>query len=128
VLPLLLVAVLWWADRVAGPLGRATTALLGAVGVISTAALLIDGWARELTWVTGFQQVDDPLYAWARLLLPDYQGALAARDWLLHAAWIAVLAGLAVAGWRQGADRPAARRTPSTTATPDDRSDLLTHA
>ena len=45
VLPLLLVAVLWWADRVAGPLGRAAAALLGAVGLVATAALLVDGWA-----------------------------------------------------------------------------------
>ena len=40
VLPLLLVAVLWWADRVAGPLGRAAAALLGLVGLAATAALL----------------------------------------------------------------------------------------
>ena len=130
VLPLLLVAVLWWADRAAGPLGRAATALLGTVGLVSTAALLVDGWARELTWVTGFEQVDDPLYSWARLLLPDYRGALTSRDWLLHAAWIAVLAGLVVVGWRHGADRPASRRTPSTAAPPtgDDRTSQLTPA
>ena len=128
VLPLLLVAVLWWADRVAGPLGRAAAALLGAVGLVSTAALLVDGWARELTWVSGFQQVDDPLYAWARLLLPDYRGELTSRDWLLHAAWIAVLAGLALAGWRQGAGAAPAGRTPPTTAAdPTDRTDRTDH-
>ena len=131
VLPLLLVAVLWWADRVAGPLGRAAAALLGAVGLVSTTALLVDGWARELTWVSGFQQVDDPLYSWSRALLPDYRGDLAARDWLLHAAWIAVLAGLALVGWRQGAGAAPSGRTPSTTpadADPTDRTDHLTPA
>ena len=62
--------------------------------------------------MTGFQQVDDPLYSWARLLLPDYRGASPRATGCCHAAWIAVLAGLAVVGWRQGADRPASRRTP----------------
>ena len=117
VLPLLLVALLWWADRVAGPLGRAAAALLGLVGLAATAALLVDGWAREITWVSGFELVDDPLYSWARVLLPDYRGDLAAGDWLRHAAWIAVLAALALVGWRQGEDRPASRRTPDPTGT-----------
>ena len=125
VLPLLLVALLWWADRVAGPLGRAAAALLGAVGLAATAALLVDGWAREITWVSGFELVDDPLYSWARVLLPDYRGDLAAGDWLRHAAWIAVLAALALVGWRQGGSRPVSRRTASdgTTPQPDDPDD-----
>ena len=126
VLPLLLVALLWWADRVAGPLGRATAALLGLVGLAATAALLLDGWAREITWVSGFELVDDPLYSWARVLLPDYRGDLAAGDWLRHAIWIAVLAALALVGWRQGGDRPASGRTPDETATvttPEDPND-----
>jgi len=117
VLPLLLLALLWWADRVAGPLGRAAAALLGLVGLAATAALLVDGWAREITWVSGFELVDDPLYSWARVLLPDYRGDLAAGDWLRHAGWVAVLAGLALVGWRQGADRPAFGRTPDPTPT-----------
>ena len=134
VLPLLLVALLWWADRVAGPLGRAAAALLGLVGLAATSALLVDGWAREITWVSGFELVDDPLYSWARVLLPDYRGDLAAGDWLRHAAWIAALAALALVGWRQGADRPASRRTPdptgSTTSDPNEPADrpALTHA
>jgi hypothetical protein len=122
VLPLLLVALLWWIDRSAGPLGRAAAALLGVVGLASTAALLVDGWGREITWVSGFELVDDPLYAWARVLLPDYRGDLATGDWLRHAAWILVVAALALVGWRQGAGGPARGRTPDSipTATPDD--------
>jgi hypothetical protein len=125
VLPLLLVALLWWADQVAGPLGRAVGALLGLVGLAATAALLVDGWAREITWVSGFELVDDPLYSWARVLLPDYRGDLAAGDWLRHAAWIALLAALALVGWRQGGSRPASGRTTSdgTTPHPDDPDD-----
>jgi hypothetical protein len=122
VLPLLVVVLLWWADRVAGHLGRAAAALLGLVGLAATAALLVDGWARDITWVSGFELVDDPLYSWARVLLPDYRGDLAAGDWVRHGAWIAVLAALALVGWRQGGDRPAPGRTAATTgtATPDD--------
>lgn len=105
VLPLVLVALLWWLGRVAGPLARAAAAALGAVGVVATAALLVDGWARELTWVTGFQRVDDPLYSWARVLLPDYRD-MTAGMWVRHAAWLAVLGALAVAGWRQARVHP----------------------
>ncbi|MGH8895418.1 MAG: hypothetical protein ACRDWY_19240, partial [Actinomycetes bacterium] len=74
--------------------------VLGAVGVVATAALLIDGWARELTWVTGFQGVDDPLYSWIRPLLPDYRD-MTAGGWIRHGLWLALLTVLAVAGWRQ---------------------------
>jgi len=120
VLPLLLVALLWWADRVAGPLVRAAAALLGLVGLAATAALLVDGWAREITWVSGFELVDDPLYSWARVLLPDYRGDLAVGDWLRHAGWIVALAALALVGWQQGADRPARGRTTSGSTATDD--------
>ncbi len=105
VLPLLLVALLWWLHAVAGPLARATAAVLGAAGLVATVALLVDGWAGEITWVTGFEQVDDPLYSWARLLLPDYRD-LTVAGWVRHAAWILVLSGLAVAGWHQARVRP----------------------
>jgi hypothetical protein len=106
VLPLLLIAVLWWADRVAGPLGRAVAAVLAGLGVLATSTLLLDGLAGQLTWVTGFQDVDNPVYRWSRVLLPDYRNPGAAM-WSLHALWIAVLCVLAVAGWRQA-------RTPRT--------------
>jgi hypothetical protein len=120
VLPLVVVATLWWAGHLAGPLQRALAALLGAVGVVATAALLVDGWARELTWVTDFEQVDDPLYAWARFLLPDYRDPTPGM-WVRHVAWVALVASLAALGWRQGRRRPAgADRTPrsSTPETP----------
>jgi hypothetical protein len=105
VLPLLVVAALWWLDAVAGPRLRLAAAGLGLAGLVATATLLIDGWARELTWVTGFEQVDNPLYAGWRLLLPDYR-ALDAGGWTRHVAWLLVLGLLAVTGWRSA--RPAA--------------------
>jgi hypothetical protein len=100
VLPLLLIAVLWWTDRVAGPLGRAAAAVLGGVGVLAMVTLLVGGLSGDLTWVTGFEDVHDPVYSWSRVLLPDYRDPGTAM-WVLHGLWIAALCLLAVCGWRQ---------------------------
>lgn len=100
VLPLAALALLWWADHVGGRTSRLLAGALAGLGVLATATLLVDGWTRELTWVSGFQDVDNPLYAVLRLLLPDYR-ELTAADWARHAAWLGALAGLAVTGWRQ---------------------------
>jgi len=100
VLPLLLIAVLWWVDQVAGPRLRALAAVLAGLGVLATATLLLDGLSGQLTWVTGFEDVDNPIYSWSRVLLPDYRHPGTAM-WVLHCLWIAALCVLAVAGWRQ---------------------------
>jgi hypothetical protein len=107
VLPLAVLILLWWLARV----GRTTLAIAaaaGLAGVIAYAALLLDGWAGKLTWVVGFEAVDDPIYQAWRVLLPDYRGAGPAL-WVRHAAWLAAVAALAWWGWRscQG-PRPAA--------------------
>jgi hypothetical protein len=117
VLPLVLVAILWWAQTLAGARARVAAAVAAGVGLVATGALLVDGWARQLTWVTGFEEVDDPLYAVARPLLPDYRDPSAGM-WVRHGAWVAVIALLALVGWRQG--RPASSPAPDTrTTTPD---------
>jgi hypothetical protein len=118
VLPLVLVATLWWAGHLAGPLQRALAGVLAAAGVVATAALLVDGRARELTWVSGFESVDDPLYAWARVLLPDYREPSTGM-WLRHGMWVVVAVALAVLGWRQGARRPAATDRSHDPSAPD---------
>ena len=100
VLPLLLIAILWWTDRVAGPLARALAAVLGGVGVLAMVTLLVDGLSGDLTWVTGFEDVHNPIYRWSRLLLPDYRHPGTAM-WVRHGLWIAALCLLAVIGWRQ---------------------------
>lgn len=100
VLPLAAVALLWWAEHLAGRAWRPLALALAGLGVLATATLLVDGWARELTWVSGFQAVDDPAYALLRRLLPDYR-AMASGDWARHLAWIGALAGLSATGWRQ---------------------------
>jgi hypothetical protein len=95
VLPLGVIAILWWLGRL-GPVARAAAAALGAAGVLTYAALLADGYARRITWVSRFTDVDAPAYRAVRPLLPDYRG-----DYLvLHLAWAALLVALLIAGWR----------------------------
>lgn len=95
VLPLALLIILCWLQD-AGRRARIAAAGLGAVGVITYAGLLIDGYAREITWVSRFEQVDAPFYQLLRPILPDYRGDF----WPLHLAWIAALIGVAALTWR----------------------------
>jgi len=110
VLPLALVAVLAWlaGPARAGPtlagarrrtVALAAAVVLAAVGVLALAALLVDGWTRQLTWVVGFEGVDDPVYQAWRGLLPDYR-ADGPGMWARHVAWAGVLLALLAAGWR----------------------------
>jgi len=121
ILPLVLLAVLWWLAHVAGPRLRLLSAGLGAAGVITYLTLLIDGWAGQLTWVTGFQGVDNPLYALMRRVLPDYSTA-GLGFWLGHGAWILLTATIAVAAWRQ------ARPTSPASVPPQPGERTLTYA
>ncbi len=98
VLPLALVAVLWWLAG-QGSRVRLVGAALAAVGIAGYAALLVDGRAGELTWVIGFEQVDDPVHQALADLLPDYRSD-GAGLWLRHAGALVVLAVLAAVGWR----------------------------
>jgi len=95
VLPLALLLVLWWLQR-SSPVVRRVALGLGLVGVFSYATLLVDGYQREITWVTGFQRVDNPVYSMIRYALPDYRGDF----WPLHIAWIVAFAALLIAGYR----------------------------
>ncbi|HLZ36612.1 MAG TPA: hypothetical protein VKP64_02390 [Mycobacteriales bacterium] len=96
VLPLAVLAVLVWLARVPRPL-LAGAAVLAGAGVASYAALVADGSAGLLTWVSGFERVHAPAYAALRPLLPDYTGGWSPALWVRHGAW---LAALALAGWR----------------------------
>ncbi|MGH8869365.1 MAG: hypothetical protein ACRDYU_15400 [Actinomycetes bacterium] len=111
-----------WARRL-----RVFAGALAVAGVVTMLALLVDGWAREITWVVGFENVDDPLYAARRVLLPDYRGD-GLGLWARHVAWtIGVLACAALA-WRSTAtsrepppDRPLPVPTPEPLTSPDRR-------
>ena len=98
VLPLAVVAALWWIGRMS-PRAQRLALVLGAVGVIHLGALLLDGWAREITWVVGFEGVDDPVYQALRLIFPDYR-AQGPGFWPLHIGWVAAVLVLLVLGAR----------------------------
>lgn len=70
-LPFAVVAVLWWLART-GAATRWVVAGAAVLGLWSTGALLVDGLARELTWVVDFGTVDHPGYQLWRRLLPDH--------------------------------------------------------
>jgi hypothetical protein len=71
----------------------------GLLGLWSYGWLVYAGVRQELTWVVDFMTVRDPWYrAWSAVL-PAYRFP-ATGVWLRHAAWIVVLAGAAVLGWR----------------------------
>lgn len=99
VLPLIVIAIAWSLDTYAGRGVRLIAGGLAAAGLLSTSWLLADGWARELTWVSGFQEVGNPVYQVWRVVLPDYR-ELTAVGWLLHVGWVAALLALAGLGWR----------------------------
>ncbi len=108
ILPILVVLVLWWLDRSALPV-RAGAVALGALGVLALSALLIGGHRGEVRWVNGFYAAGGPLRRAFGVLLPEYRAPGDAGVWPRHAAWLAVFAVLAVAGWL-GARRVSARR------------------
>lgn len=101
VLPLAVLAVLVWvtAERRTRPAVPAVGLVLALCGVVTFVALLVDGWAGEITWVVGFADVSDPLYALRSLLLPDYRDVGVAM-WVGHTLWVVALAAAAAYGWR----------------------------
>jgi hypothetical protein len=121
VLPLAALAVAWWAGQAARPTGgagRATgdaghptggtsrpgraaaVAVAGMVGVAAYAWLLADGLAGRITWAVDFFRTGDPAYRIWRLVLPDYL-SVTRTTWVLHAAWLVVVATWAAAAWRR---------------------------
>ncbi|MGQ0630655.1 MAG: hypothetical protein ACT4P1_06395 [Sporichthyaceae bacterium] len=109
ILPLLVVVIAWWLARCARPV-LIGAALLGAAGTTAMASLLIDGWAERITWVSGFPEVNNPLYQGWRFLLPPYRGGVGGAEvWVRHGVWIAVL----VAAVGLALTRPTAPSSPT---------------
>jgi hypothetical protein len=104
VLPLAVVATLWWVDRLR-PRWQAACAGVGVLGVAVYARVLAAGWSRATTWV---RAPDDtrlhPLLWW---LLPDDR-VLAPTDYLRLTLW--TLAALLVAAAVILSARPRERR------------------
>jgi hypothetical protein len=101
VLPAAVLALAMWAR------GRwvVVTGMAGLIGAVNFACLVAAGIPRRLTWVVDFYQVAAP-YRLLRPLLPDGL-TVTPVTWVLHAVWAALLAGLAVAGWRSARRDPA---------------------
>jgi hypothetical protein len=103
VLPLGVVAVAVAVERL-----RAARLALGvgtAAGAVTWVWSTVDAIARRRVLVVDFDRTANPaVRVWQRLL-PDGQSAGTADDWRLAAA-SAVVAALAVAGWRAAGRRP----------------------
>lgn len=111
VLPAAVVALAWWAAH--GTRRLALVTATGVLGVAGYAFLVTEGLLGRLTWVVDFFDTAFPWYRLWRLALPDYLD-ITAGTWLRHGAWLAVVAALAVWGWRGGVTaRPARPRTSS---------------
>jgi hypothetical protein len=104
VLPLAALAVLWWIGRVV-PRLQPLALVAAAAGLVHLAALLVDGWFGDFTWVASFEVADDPLYRLLRPIFPDYR-VPGPGFWPLHLAWVAIVVALLVVGART-ARRPA---------------------
>jgi hypothetical protein len=104
VLPLAALAVLWWIGRVV-PRWQPVVLVAAAAGLVHLAALLVDGWFGDFTWVASFEAADDPLYLLLRPIFPDYR-VQGPQFWPLHLAWVAIVVVLLVVGART-ARRPA---------------------
>lgn len=114
VLPLALLALLWWLHQQGRGI-RVLAAILALTGVVTYGWLLADGFARRITWVSGFQETGAPPYRLLRPLLPDY---LSGSYRVGHVVWAVVLTGLALAGWwwaarHRGRPEGVAAETPS---------------
>lgn len=109
VLPLAVLAIVWWLHSLAGPARRvifAGAGVLAAVGLAVYARLLVGGWSGALHWVNVPDGTGQALTT-ARGLLPDYRED-GASTWVLHALWVVLLGALTVAGWWTARPRPGA--------------------
>ncbi|MFF5212365.1 hypothetical protein [Streptosporangium sp. NPDC000396] len=88
VLPLALLLILVLLARSPGLLRWAGLGL-GVAGVVNYAWLLADGYARKVTWVSGFEQVGSPVYRVLGAVLPDYRLGWSGF-WPLHLTWVFV--------------------------------------
>ena len=102
VLPLAVLAVAVWLTHLSAVLrppirGRVfgVLAVLAGAGVAAYGWVLASGWIGALTWVGAPDEAGPGVVAALRSVLPDYR-ELGAAGWSLHAAWVLVLAGLAV--------------------------------
>ncbi len=97
VLPCVVLVSAWWADRHAARVW--TIAGLAAVGVVLWGWVVLEVLQERLRLIIDFEATRDPLYRAWRHLLPDLRHTTGATP-VLMAVWLAVVAGLALWGWR----------------------------
>jgi hypothetical protein len=107
VLPLAVVAVAWWADRLVragmGRRGWVALAVATAVGVVSWWWLLAEVLCGDRQLIIDFYATAAPTYRWWSALLPDTQAPGPATPAVL-AGWLVVLVLLGWLGWRTAGD------------------------
>lgn len=104
ILPLLVLVIAWWLSTMP-PGVLVAGAALGFLGLVAMAALLVDGWDGRITWVFGFDKVDNPLYDGWKVFLPPYQEGSGAEVWVRHGIWLAVVAAVAALAYRAARPR-----------------------
>ncbi|MFZ6004252.1 MAG: hypothetical protein ACOYXM_10000 [Actinomycetota bacterium] len=115
VLPCLVLAAAWWVGSVE-PRARRLLSVLGGIGAVLWAWLVLEAIDHRLTLIVDFERTHNPLYRAWRALLPDYR-AVTTSTWVLQALWLAALAGLVWAGWRSVARPHAHPSAPAETST-----------
>lgn len=101
VLPLAVIAISCWAGSSRWVLlAAAAAALAGVWNYVWTA---VEGLRGDITWAVRFFDTTNPLYRLYAGVFPDYTERGSSR-WVLHAAWVAVLA--AATAWAAARRRP----------------------
>lgn len=110
VVPCLVLAVAWWVAGL-GAAARRALAVLGAVGAVAWAWVVVEALDRRLTLVVDFERTRNPLYRAWRAILPDYR-TVTTTTWVLQALWLVALGALARAAWRSAAQAPVSPSIP----------------
>lgn len=97
VAPLAVLAVAWWAAR--RPVTVPLAAVLGALGALAWAWLVVEVLLLDLRLVIDFESTSNPLVRGWRLLLPELRSPTGG-DWVRYGAWSAALVLAARLGWR----------------------------
>ncbi len=103
VLPLVVVAIATWADRLA-PIAQRALAALGALGVLAYGLLAWGATAQWHTLIVDFSRTPNPVVWLIRPVLPDLRQDGVASD-LLVAAWAVVIVAAIVVAFRPALHR-----------------------
>jgi hypothetical protein len=101
VVPCIVLAVAWWVAGM-GATARHALAVLGALGALAWAWLVVEALDHRLTLIVDFERTRNPLYRAWRAVLPDYR-TVTTSTWVLQALWLAALSAIAWLAWRAAA-------------------------